>query len=171
MTLSLTGKKTDRAPSVGRQPSLCAVYTKAIEYTQAIEYTPSIFAFSFPFFPSVACVLLQVEAGTKQGEERYALKRQATKERNKKRSTGPSRVVPHRSTTPARTCLTSLFGWEAVSQADMAALTMNQINRSPIPSRNHTSSSAFSAQLPSDCPMCDYVACPHGCETSHHMEP
>ena len=41
---------------------------------------------------------------------------------NKKRSTGPSRVVPHRSTTPARTCLTSLFGWEAVSQADMAAL-------------------------------------------------
>ena len=25
-------------------------------------------------------------------------------------------------TTPARTCLTSLFGWEAVSQADMAAL-------------------------------------------------
>ena len=42
---------------------------------------------------------------------------------NKKRSTGPSRVVPHRSTTPARTCLTSLFGWEAVSQADMAALS------------------------------------------------
>ena len=39
-----------------------------------------------------------------------------------KRSTGPSRVVPHRSTTPARTCLTALFGWEAVSQADMAAL-------------------------------------------------
>ena len=27
-------------------------------------------------------------------------------------------------TTPARTCLTSLFGWEAVSQADMAALTV-----------------------------------------------
>ena len=105
VTLSLTGKKTDRAPSVGRQPSLCAVYTKAIEYTQAIEYTPSIFAFSFPFFPSVACVLLQVEAGTKQGEERYALKRQATKERNKKRSTGPSRVVPHRSTTPASNLL------------------------------------------------------------------
>ena len=46
------------------------------------------------------------------------------KKSNKKRSTGPSRVVPHRSTTPARTCLTSLFGWEAVSQADMAALTM-----------------------------------------------
>ena len=43
------------------------------------------------------------------------------KEIQKKRSTGPSRVVPHRSTTPARTCLTSLFGWEAVSQADMAA--------------------------------------------------
>ena len=50
-------------------------------------------------------------------------KRNAPKrKRNKKRSTGPSRVVPHRSTTPARTCLTSLFGWEAVSQADMAAL-------------------------------------------------
>ena len=42
----------------------------------------------------------------------------------KKRSTGPSRVVPHRSTTPARTYLTSLFGWEAVSQADVAALSM-----------------------------------------------
>ena len=40
----------------------------------------------------------------------------------KKRSTGPSRVVPHRSTTPARTSLTSLFGWEAVSLVDMAAL-------------------------------------------------
>ena len=35
-----------------------------------------------------------------------------------KRSIGPSRVVPHRS----RTCLISLLGWEAVSQADMAAL-------------------------------------------------
>ena len=41
----------------------------------------------------------------------------------RKRSTGPSRVVPHRSTTPARTSLTSLFGWEAVSLVDMAALT------------------------------------------------
>jgi hypothetical protein len=49
---------------------------------------------------------------------------------NKKRSTGPSRVVPHRSTTPARTCLTSLFGWEAVSQADMAAL--NNLADEPI---------------------------------------
>ena len=49
------------------------------------------------------------------------------KKRNKKRSTGPSRVVPHRSTTPARTCLPSLFGWEAVSQADMAALNDNTI--------------------------------------------
>ena len=38
------------------------------------------------------------------------------KKRNGKRSTGPSRVVPHRSTTPARTCLTSLFGWEAVAR-------------------------------------------------------
>ena len=42
----------------------------------------------------------------------------------KKRSTAPSRPVPHRSTTPARTCLTSLLGWEAVSQADMAALNI-----------------------------------------------
>ena len=39
-----------------------------------------------------------------------------------KSSTGPSRVVPHRSTTPARSSLTSLFGWEAVSLDDMAAL-------------------------------------------------
>ena len=44
-------------------------------------------------------------------------------EKKQKRSTGPSRVVPHRSTTPARTSLTSLFGWEAVSLVDMAALT------------------------------------------------
>ena len=55
------------------------------------------------------------------------------KRRNKKRSTGPSRVVPHRSTTPARTCLTSLFGWEAVSQADMAALLVWQEHRYRIP--------------------------------------
>eukprot|EP00964_Phaeocystis_antarctica_P086456 scaffold54750_cov59-Phaeocystis_antarctica.AAC.1 len=48
-----------------------------------------------------------------------------------KRSTGPSRVVPHRSTTPARTCLTSLFGWEAVSQADMAALSVQPDPASP----------------------------------------
>eukprot|EP00964_Phaeocystis_antarctica_P044149 scaffold25366_cov75-Phaeocystis_antarctica.AAC.3 len=33
VTLSLTGKKTDRAPSVGRQPSLCAVYTKPVGRT------------------------------------------------------------------------------------------------------------------------------------------
>ena len=45
-------------------------------------------------------------------------------EKKQKRSTGPSRVVPHRSTTPARTSLTSLFGWEAVSLVDMAALTV-----------------------------------------------
>ena len=44
------------------------------------------------------------------------------KAKQQKRSTGPSRVVPHRSTTPARTSLTSLFGWEAVSLVDMAAL-------------------------------------------------
>ena len=45
------------------------------------------------------------------------------KAKQQKRSTGPSRVVPHRSTTPARTSLTSLFGWEAVSLVAMAALT------------------------------------------------
>ena len=45
------------------------------------------------------------------------------KAKQQKRSTGPSRVVPHRSTTPARTSLTSLFGWGAVSLVDMAALT------------------------------------------------
>ena len=33
----------------------------------------------------------------------------------------PSRVVPHRSTTQTRSCLTALFGWEAVTQDDMAA--------------------------------------------------
>ena len=54
--------------------------------------------------------------------------------RKEKRSTGPSRVVPHRSTTPARTCLTSLFGWEAVSQADMAALEAEPKNQPLLPS-------------------------------------
>ena len=39
-------------------------------------------------------------------------------------STRPSRVVPHHSTTRARSSLTSLFGWEAVSLVDMAALTI-----------------------------------------------
>ena len=47
--------------------------------------------------------------------------------KKKKRSTGPSRVVPHRSTTPARTSLTSLFGWEAVSLVDMAALVKGAV--------------------------------------------
>ena len=36
-------------------------------------------------------------------------------------STRPSRVVPHRSTTRARSSLTALFGWEAVTLDDMAA--------------------------------------------------
>ena len=58
----------------------------------------------------------------KKREKRNKGKETKKEKRNKKRSTGPSRVVPHRSTTLARTCLTSLFGWEAVSQADMAAL-------------------------------------------------
>jgi hypothetical protein len=44
---------------------------------------------------------------------------------------GTTRVVPHRSTTPARTCLTSLFEWEAVSQADMAALNLIEEKQSP----------------------------------------
>ena len=57
------------------------------------------------------------------------MKEEEKKEKKKKRSTGPSRVVPHRSTTPARTCLTSLFGWEAVSQADMAALSKSPEKR------------------------------------------
>ena len=46
-----------------------------------------------------------------------------------KSSTGPSRVVPHRSTTPARSSLTSLFGWEAVSLDDMAALKFQKQNK------------------------------------------
>ena len=53
-------------------------------------------------------------------------KRPPSSKRKKKRSTGPSRVVPHRSTTPARTSLTSLFGWEAVSLVDMAALAEDE---------------------------------------------
>ena len=35
----------------------------------------------------------------------------------------------YRSTTPAQTCLTSLFGWEAVSQADVAALNPKEENQ------------------------------------------
>ena len=47
--------------------------------------------------------------------------RQASKRRKGKIcGTRPSRVVPHRSTTRARPCLTSLFGWEA-THGDMAA--------------------------------------------------
>ena len=41
--------------------------------------------------------------------------------RGKTCSTRPSLVFPDRGTTRARTCLTSLFEWEAVTQADMAA--------------------------------------------------
>ena len=77
------------------------------------------------------------ESGT-QKEGEHNEKREGFKKRNekreekeiqKKRSTGPSRVVPHRSTTPAQTCLTSLFGWEAVSQADVAALNSKEENQ------------------------------------------
>ena len=53
--------------------------------------------------------------------ERKEEKEKKDKAKRKKRSTGPSRVVPHRSTTPARTSLTSLFGWEAVTLPDVAA--------------------------------------------------
>ena len=76
--------------------------------------------------------------GSKRKErERDILKRrELTGKKTKKRSTGPSRVVPHRSTTPAQTCLTSLFGWEAVSQADMAALNSEQQEPSLIPPRH-----------------------------------
>ena len=57
-----------------------------------------------------------------QNEPIFLKRKKACAKQRKKRSTGPSRVVPHRSTTPARTSLTSLFGWEAVSLVDMAAL-------------------------------------------------
>ena len=59
-----------------------------------------------------------------QNEPIFLKRKKACAKQRKKRSTGPSRVVPHRSTTPARTSLTSLFGWEAVSLVDMAALTV-----------------------------------------------
>ena len=65
-------------------------------------------------------------AQRKAGSFKKRNEKREEKEVQKKRSTGPSRVVPHRSTTPARTCLTSLFGWEAVSQADVAALSMTE---------------------------------------------
>ena len=57
-----------------------------------------------------------------QNEMIFLKRKKAFRKTKEKRSTGPSRVVPHRSTTPARTSLTSLFGWEAVSLVDMAAL-------------------------------------------------
>ena len=59
------------------------------------------------------------EKGQKKWKEKEKKRKAERKRRMQKRSTGPSRVVPHRSTTPARTCLTSLLGWEAVSQADI----------------------------------------------------
>ena len=57
-----------------------------------------------------------------QNEPIFLKRKKGCANQKEKRSTGPSRVVPHRSTTPARTSLTSLFGWEAVSLVDMAAL-------------------------------------------------
>ena len=57
-----------------------------------------------------------------QNEPIFLKRKKACAKQKKKRSTGPSRVVPHRSTTPARTSFTALFGWEAVSLVDMAAL-------------------------------------------------
>ena len=62
-----------------------------------------------------------------QNDPSSSKERTPSAKRKKKRSTGPSRVVPHRSTTPARTSLTSLFGWEAVSLVDMAALTTDSL--------------------------------------------
>ena len=70
------------------------------------------------------------ESTTKSGKaSRKETRKEKKKRLQKKRSTGPSRVVPHRSTTPAQTCLTSLFGWEAVSQADVAALNSKEENQ------------------------------------------
>ena len=57
-----------------------------------------------------------------ENSEREKMKR----EKQKKCSTRPSRVVPHRSTARARPRLTSLFGWEAVSRGDMAALARHR---------------------------------------------
>ena len=54
------------------------------------------------------------------------------RQKSKTCSTRPSRVVPHRSTTRARPCLTSLFGWEAVTQGDMAACERDEKNSSHI---------------------------------------
>ena len=45
--------------------------------------------------------------------------------RKRIRSTRPSLVVPHRGTTRARSCLTSEFRWDPVTQDDMAADTWN----------------------------------------------
>ena len=55
-------------------------------------------------------------AQRKAGSFKKRNEKREEEEVQKKRSTGPSRVVPHRSTTPARTCLTSLFGLEAVHE-------------------------------------------------------
>ena len=53
-------------------------------------------------------------------EQTKRAKSQKNKRANKTHSIGPSHVVPHHSTTPARATLTSLFGWEAVILACMA---------------------------------------------------
>ena len=52
-----------------------------------------------------------------------------SKRANKTHSTGPSHVVPHHSTTPARASLTSLFGWEAVILACMAVCAAENVGR------------------------------------------
>ena len=67
-------------PVCGKEPPLneCATAKRITRWMEVLSP-----AFSFPFFPSVACVLLQVESGTNRSEERHALKRQATKEKQK----------------------------------------------------------------------------------------
>ena len=57
---------------------------------------------------------------TAQSKRREPNRKKAKEQTNKTHSTGPSHVVPHHSTTPARASLTSLFGWEAVILACMA---------------------------------------------------
>ena len=59
-------------------------------------------------------------SGTQAVQEREKNAQHHKKKESKTLSTWPSLVVPHRGTTQARSCLTSEFGWDRVTQDDMA---------------------------------------------------
>ena len=71
----------------------------------------------------LACSLLKLDSTASQFTD-LTEKREA----KKCADTEPSRAVSDRSTTSARSSLTSLFGWEAVTLEEMAAHADSRLN-------------------------------------------